>query len=139
MAVLLPAPLRNIGIAMAPGPHHFDRHVGEQIRRLRVLAGKSQAELGTVLGLTFQQVQKYERGANRISAEKLLALSQYFNVEITYFFDGAGPAAPPPETGRKRDNARLRLEIARALQTIDSTTLLRGLLGLIRSFGVPDE
>ena len=61
--------------------------VGQRIRNLRVVHGKSQSALGAVLGLTFQQIQKYERGANRISVENLWLIARHFGVEVTYFFE----------------------------------------------------
>ena len=64
-----------------------DAHVGKRVRLRRTLLGMSQEQLGASLNITFQQVQKYERGANRISASRLWDISQIFDVEISYFFD----------------------------------------------------
>ena len=63
-----------------------DVHVGKRVRLRRTLLGMSQEQLGASLNITFQQVQKYERGANRISASRLWDISQIFNVQISYFF-----------------------------------------------------
>ena len=63
-----------------------DAHVGKQLRAQRTLQGMSQGKLGEALGLTFQQVQKYERGANRIGASRLYQLSKIFGVPVDYFF-----------------------------------------------------
>ena len=65
----------------------FDVHVGKRVRLRRTLLGMSQEQLGASLNITFQQVQKYERGANRISASRLWDISQILDVQITYFFD----------------------------------------------------
>lgn len=73
---------------MPPGvPHPVDIYVGSRVRQRRKLLGLSQGELGDALGLTFQQIQKYERGANRIGASRLYQLSRILNVPIAFFFD----------------------------------------------------
>ncbi len=63
-----------------------DAHVGKKLRAQRTLQGMSQEKLGEALGLTFQQIQKYERGANRIGASRLYQLSKIFGVSVDYFF-----------------------------------------------------
>lgn len=70
-------------------PNPIDRHVGSRVRMRRVLLGMSQEKLGEALGLTFQQVQKYEKGTNRIGASRLQQISQTLNVPPAFFFDGA--------------------------------------------------
>ncbi len=69
------------------GPSPIDVHVGARVRLRRTLLGMSQEKLGEAIGLTFQQVQKYERGMNRISASKLWKLSNVLDVPVSYFFD----------------------------------------------------
>ena len=64
-----------------------DMHVGKRIRLRRTLFGMSQEQLGVALSITFQQVQKYERGANRVSASRLWDISQILDVPISYFFE----------------------------------------------------
>jgi transcriptional regulator with XRE-family HTH domain len=76
-------------------PNPVDVHVGARVRLRRTLLGLSQERLGTQLGLTFQQVQKYERGANRISASRLHALSTILDVPVSFFFDDLEPNAVP--------------------------------------------
>jgi transcriptional regulator with XRE-family HTH domain len=74
------------------GPHPVDRHVGRRVAQRRTGLGYNQGDLGRALGLTFQQVQKYEKGINRISASKLWLIAQFLKVDIAWFFDGlAGP------------------------------------------------
>ncbi len=70
------------------GPHPVDLHVGRRVAEKRISLGFSQTDLAQALGLSFQQVQKYERGANRISASKLWDVAQFLSVEIVYFFAG---------------------------------------------------
>ncbi len=73
-------------------PNPMDAHVGTRVRMRRMLLGLSQEKLGEMLGLTFQQVQKYEKGVNRIGASRLFDLSHVLGVPIQYFYDEA-PAA----------------------------------------------
>ena len=74
-------------IKKAPNP--IDKHVGSRVRMRRVLIGMSQEKLGEALGLTFQQVQKYEKGTNRIGASRLQQISTILGVSVSFFFDGA--------------------------------------------------
>ena len=81
-------------------PNPVDRHVGSRVRMRRMLIGMSQERLGEALGLTFQQVQKYEKGANRIGASRLQEIARILNVEIEYFFQGAPATGElPPASG----------------------------------------
>ena len=68
-------------------PHPIDAHVGGRVRLRRMVVGMSQDKLGELLGLTFQQVQKYEKGVNRIGASRLFDLSRILEVPIQFFFD----------------------------------------------------
>jgi transcriptional regulator with XRE-family HTH domain len=70
------------------GPHPVDRHVGLRIRMRRKELGISQEKLAEALGLTFQQVQKYERAANRVSASKLFEIARALNASVAYFYEG---------------------------------------------------
>jgi transcriptional regulator with XRE-family HTH domain len=67
--------------------HPVDVHVGAKMRQQRTLLGMSQEKLGTAVGLTFQQIQKYERGSNRIGSSRLFEFSKVLNVPVEYFFD----------------------------------------------------
>lgn len=75
-------------------PNPIDIHVGSRVRMRRKLMGVSQEKLAEALGLTFQQVQKYERGVNRVSASKLFETSKFLGVEVSYFFDGLAGRDP---------------------------------------------
>ena len=77
---------------MPRNPTVVDQHVGARMRAARLEAGKSQTEVAESLGLTFQQVQKYEKGTNRISAGKLHELSRLFDTPVQFFFDGMAGA-----------------------------------------------
>jgi transcriptional regulator with XRE-family HTH domain len=98
-----------------------DAHVGERVRMRRKLLGVSQDQLADSLGLTFQQVQKYERGANRISASKLFRIAEILNIDVAYFFDGL----PDPIEGAEPDGAVAHIhEVMQAfLQTSEGVEL----------------
>jgi transcriptional regulator with XRE-family HTH domain len=72
-------------------PNPVDIHVGARVRLRRTLLGLSQEKLADAIGLTFQQVQKYERGANRIGASRLFELSRVLDVPVSFFFEDMGP------------------------------------------------
>ena len=74
---------------MTKSPNQIDKHVGSRVRMRRMLLGLSQERLGQALGVTFQQVQKYEKGVNRIGASRLQQMSDILEVPPSYFFDGA--------------------------------------------------
>src|SRR3546814_19541489 len=86
-------------------PNPVDVHVGGRVRLRRTLLGLSQEKLGEALGLTFQQVQKYERGANRIGASRMFDLSRVLDVPVSFFFDDMPQdvAMQPP---RRRSKTR---------------------------------
>src|SRR6201997_5585917 len=68
-------------------PNPIDKHVGSRVRMRRMMLGMSQERLGDALGLTFQQVQKYERGVNRVGASRLFDISRVLDVPISFFFE----------------------------------------------------
>ncbi len=74
-------------------PHPTDKYVGSRVRMRRMMLGMSQESVGDALGLTFQQIQKYEKGTNRISAGRLQHFARLLQVPVPFFFDGA-PALP---------------------------------------------
>ncbi len=75
-------------------PSSIDKHVGARLRAARLGAGKSQSQVANAIGITFQQVQKYELGANRISAGTLHELSRLFDRPVQFFFDGLSNVVP---------------------------------------------
>ena len=79
-------------------PNPIDKHVGSRVRMRRMMLGMSQEKLGDALGLTFQQVQKYEKGTNRIGASRLQQISLILQVPVSFFFEGA---PPPPGSARR--------------------------------------
>jgi len=92
-------PLKAVGAGKAlkrspkiDGPHPVDVHVGARVRLRRMMLDISQETLGKALGLTFQQVQKYEKGANRIGASRLMELAELLEVPVQFFYDDFGGA-----------------------------------------------
>ena len=82
-----------------PAPHRVDVHVGARVRILRRASGMSQEALADRLGLTFQQVQKYETGTNRIGASRLHQMSVVLGVPVSFFYEGATPQSAETESG----------------------------------------
>jgi len=77
-------------------PNPIDKHVGSRVRMRRMMLSMSQEKLGDALGLTFQQVQKYEKGTNRIGASRLQQIAQILQVPVAFFFEGAPELSPTP-------------------------------------------
>jgi transcriptional regulator with XRE-family HTH domain len=77
-----------------------DKHVGSRLRMRRLMLDMSQTEIADALGLTFQQVQKYEKGANRVSASRLQHLSQILQVTVPFFFEGAPAVSGIPQAAK---------------------------------------
>jgi transcriptional regulator with XRE-family HTH domain len=86
------------------GPHAIDIAVGARVRLRRNMLGLSQDQLGKHLGLAFQQVQKYERGANRIGASRLYEIALFFDVPVSFFFDKTDPVHAPALEPVPRDD-----------------------------------
>jgi len=87
----------------------IDNHVGSRIRERRIMLGLTQQQLAEMVGVTYQQAHKYERGINRVSAGRLYQIAEVLNVPITYFYEGLGMAAARPAPSHQR----MLLEIAR--------------------------
>jgi len=80
-------------------PNPIDKHVGSRVRMRRMMLGMSQEKLGDALDLTFQQVQKYEKGTNRIGASRLQQIAHILQVPVAFFFEGAPAGAGGPPAG----------------------------------------
>ena len=109
-----------------PRPRPIDVHVGSRIRLRRTLLGMSQQRLGEALGLTFQQVQKYESGVNRVSASRLFDLSRVLDVPIGFFFDDVRDVVL---------SRRETLELVAAYYRIIDPAARQRVLDLIKSLG----
>ena len=124
-------------------PNPVDIHVGSRVRLRRMLLGMSQERLGNARGLTFQQVQKYEKGVNRIGASRLFHISRILDVPVQFFFeeapqtDGAavaGMAEPESETFILEFlNSREGLELNRAFVKIGDPKVRKSVVDLVRA------
>ena len=103
-------------------PNPIDKHVGSRVRMRRMMLGMSQEKLGDALGLTFQQVQKYEKGSNRIGASRLQQISLILQVPISFFFEGA---PPPPGSEAGLGEAPSPAYVTDFLATSDGLTLVK--------------
>lgn len=127
-------------------PNPIDAHVGSRVRLRRMLLGMSQERLGESMGLTFQQVQKYEKGANRIGASRLFHISKILDVPVGFFFEEA-PAvdggASGPGMGEAASeafileflNTREGLELNRAFAKIGDPKVRKSVVDLVRALG----
>ena len=128
------------------GPNPVDVHVGSRVRLRRTLLGMSQEKLGEAIGLTFQQVQKYERGANRVGASRLFDLSRVLDVPVGFFFEemsddvaASSPAQrpgydrPPPEQELDPMVKRETLELVRAYYKIDEPSVRKRLFEMTKA------
>jgi transcriptional regulator with XRE-family HTH domain len=131
-------------------PNPIDAHVGMRVRLRRMLLGMSQEKLGEHLGLTFQQVQKYEKGVNRIGASRLFDLSRVLGVPVQFFYDEApsdlveetlapGFAERPTETYVIEFlSTREGLELNKAFVKIADARVRRSVVELVRALGGED-
>ena len=136
-------------------PNAVDVHVGARMRLRRTLLGMSQSVLGEAIGLTFQQVQKYERGANRVGASRLFDLSHVLDVPVSFFFDdmneatlkaspvfvikGEAPAAHSQSFDKDPMARRETLELVRAYFSISDERVRRTVYDLAKELGKLDR
>jgi transcriptional regulator with XRE-family HTH domain len=133
-------------------PNPVDVHVGARVRLRRTLLGMSQEKLGDAIGLTFQQVQKYERGANRIGSSRLFDLSRVLDVPISFFFDEMPAAVASSSPAQSRGMAeepviyqldpmakRETLELVRAYYKIRDPNTRKRLFELTKAVGAESE
>jgi len=130
-----------------------DMHVGSRMRQRRSLLGMSQTKLGTAVGLTFQQIQKYERGSNRIGSSRLYEFSKVLDVPVSYFFDempsnvlsgrpvsgrghkGFGEAGTPFEQDKDPLIKRETLELVRAYYKIREGRVRKRIFEMVKAVG----
>jgi len=108
-------------------PEPIDVHVGKRLRARRLLAGLSQTAFAAKLGVSFQQVQKYENATNRISAGRLYRMARILNVPIEYFFEEFGEQALP------RDLRREELELVRAFNKLEDPPTREQIVDLVNA------
>ena len=140
MAVRLPLPRKK-----APSP--IDQHVGRRVRMRRLMLAMSQEKLAAALGLTSQQVQKYESGANRIGASRLQQMSHILQVPVEFFFEGAPNALAPDGSGSALSMAQIDdfvsdldgLRLIGAFRRIDNAALRRRIVMLVQEIAGDDD
>ena len=130
-------------------PNPVDAHVGSRVRLRRMLLGMSQERLGESMGLTFQQVQKYEKGVNRVGASRLFQISKILDVPVQFFFEEApqldgntptGLAEPESETFILEFlNSREGLELNRAFVKIADSKVRKSVVDLVRALSANKE
>ena len=125
-------------------PNPVDKHVGSRVRMRRMMLSISQEKLGDALGVTFQQVQKYEKGANRIGASRLQQISHFLDVPVGFFFEGSPDASAT--LGSDEDALSLTritefvsspegLRLVEAFLRIEHAHLRRRIIGLVQEIG----
>jgi transcriptional regulator with XRE-family HTH domain len=126
-------------------PHEIDRHVGDRMRMRRKTQGMSQKCLGEALGLTFQQIQKYEKGTNRIGASRLQHIASIQQVPISFFFEGAPGSSYVLDEGQSpafvSDFLATSdgLALTKAYMSIKNTKLRRSIVGLVTQIAGEDK
>ena len=133
---------------MASNPNPVDVHVGGRIRLRRTLLGMSQEKLGKAIGLTFQQVQKYERGTNRVGSSRLFQLAKVLNVPVSFFFDDmptevSGGTAALGEPGKPFEHnpftKRETLELVRAYHRIGDRGVRKRVFELVKAIAADSD
>ena len=127
--------VRTSGTMSKKAPNPIDKHVGSRVRMRRMMLGMSQEKLGDALKLTFQQVQKYEKGTNRISASRLQQSAHILQVPVTFFFDGA-PSVPG--TPQAKGTAPAPAYVTDFLATRDGLALIKAFIRIKESSSLSD-
>lgn len=122
------------------GPHPIDVHVGARVKLRRMILGMSQETLGKALGLTFQQIQKYEKGVNRIGASRIFELSNLLDVPIQYFYNDYGDtiggergAAAAGDMFMNLVNSPEGVQLCRSFSEINDPQVKKRVLDLVKS------
>ncbi|MGD9846373.1 MAG: helix-turn-helix domain-containing protein [Variibacter sp.] len=122
-------------------PNPIDKHVGSRVRMRRMMLSMSQEKLGAALGLTFQQVQKYEKGTNRIGASRLMQISETLQVPVAFFYEGAPSGAGGAGFGEAQSPAYVSdflatsdgLSLVKAFQQIPDGKVRRRIVDLVEA------
>lgn len=130
-------------------PNPIDVHVGSRIRLRRNMLGLSQEKLGESLGITFQQIQKYEKGTNRVGASRLQAISSILTVPVAFFFEDAPGSTPASQAGFAEDNeatyvvdflnSNEGVQLTRAFTKIADPKVRRKIIDLVKSLAADGE
>lgn len=131
-------------------PHPVDIYVGRRLRMKRTILGLSQESVGKQIGVTFQQIQKYERGINRMGASRLYDFAKALGVQVSYFFEGYGDYVIEEENGMalaepnakfegEQMNNRETLEVMRAYYRIKNPAVRKRIVDLIKAMAAEDQ
>jgi len=137
-------------VMAARKPHHIDVHVGSRVRLRRMFIGMSQERLGEQMSLTFQQIQKYEKGTNRIGASRLFQLAEVLSVPVGFFFEGLetasrnatapGFAEPASETYVMGFlDSREGVELNRAFVKIKDPKVRKSIVDMVRAMAEAED
>jgi len=128
-------------------PNPVDKHVGSRVRMRRLMVGMSQEKLGEALGLTFQQIQKYEKGTNRIGASRIQQISEILQVPVSFLFEGSPgisgaehfSTAPSPTYIADFLATAEGLALVRAFTLIPDIKLRRAIVDMVELIGAREE
>jgi transcriptional regulator with XRE-family HTH domain len=130
-------------------PNPIDKHVGSRVRMRRMMLNMSQEKLGDALGLTFQQVQKYEKGTNRIGASRLQQIAHILQVPVSFFFEGAPHVPGTPTSGLSEAPSPAYvsdflatsdgLSLTKAFMRIKNSKLRRRIVDLVEQIAGEDD
>jgi transcriptional regulator with XRE-family HTH domain len=126
-------------------PNSIDKHIGSRVRMRRIMLGMSQEELAQALGLTFQQVQKYENGTNRVAASRIQQISETLQVPVSFLFEGRTSKteslseAPSPAYVDEFISTRQGLALIRAFSRITDTKLRRSIVNLVEQIASRED
>lgn len=130
-------------------PNPIDIHVGSRVRLRRTMLGMSQEKLGEALGITFQQIQKYEKGTNRVGASRLQAISNILNVPVSFFFEDAPGESPTSMSGMAEASSSNYvvdflsssegLQLNRAFVKISDPKVRRKLVDLVKALAADQD
>lgn len=135
-------------MANTKSPNPVDTHVGSRIRMRRLMLGMSQEKLGENLGITFQQVQKYEKGTNRVGASRLQAISDTLGVKPSFFFEGMEGSANVPADGEGSSEivgingflgSKEGLDLNKAFIKITDSTVRKKVVALVRALAAEGD
>ena len=127
------APIEGTGVVGRGRPQEMDRYVGSRIRQRRIMLGMTQQQLAELVGVTYQQAHKYERGTNRVSAGRLHQIALALGVGINYFYEHAQPDNGS-QTGEQQlmPKQRMLLELARSFASIRNSKHREAICHLVR-------
>ena len=134
MAMVAAARARMPGEATRSRPQDVDRYVGARMRERRIMLGLTQQQMAELIGVTYQQAHKYEKGINRIAGGRLYQIAQALGVEVSYFYDGVNGRS---DNFKPTPQQRLLLELARNFTALPSRRHQEAICGLVRALVDP--